>query len=88
MTILTSLTKILISTPLRGIWQTLSEELMQVVGTLFAANMMFYYPPGPNRYLAQLCSEVFQDPSLDSFGKMAKVWKRLEENVDLSLGLL
>ena len=66
--------------------EVLSEELMMIIGTSFADMNMFNYPPTEKTRLAQACTQVFQNKSLDSFEKLAAFWAEyLDENIDPSL---
>jgi hypothetical protein len=63
----------------------LSKEVMMIVEFTFANYNMFFYPPGPDTNLARLCTEVFQDDSMNSFGKMSKFWNKLEKYISPTL---
>jgi hypothetical protein len=61
-----------------------SQEVMQIVANTFADLNMDNYPPSSQTGLAQVC-RIFQNESLDSFGRLAKLWTRLEFNIDPAL---
>jgi GNAT superfamily N-acetyltransferase len=61
-----------------------SKEVMQIVADTFADLNMDNYPPSNLTDLAQVC-HIFQNESLDSFGKLAQLWARLEFNIDPAL---
>ena len=62
-----------------------SEEIMQIVADTFADLNMFNYNKTPSQTgMAKMCY-LFQDETLDSYGKLAGFWKRLEFNIDPSL---
>lgn len=63
----------------------LSKEAMMVVEYTFADMNMGFYPPNQESGLAQLCIQIFQNETMDSFGKMREFWFHLEENIDPTL---
>jgi lysosomal Pro-X carboxypeptidase len=54
---------------------------MQIVENTFADLNMYNYPPSNHTDLAQVC-HIFQNVSLNSFERLAKLWTHLEFNID------
>jgi hypothetical protein len=63
----------------------LSKETMMIVEYTMADANMDYYPPGRDTQLADYCIEIFQNETLDSYGKLKEFWYNLEDNIDPTL---
>lgn len=62
-----------------------AEEVLQIVADTFADMNMDNYPPTEETKLEMVCKKIFQDESIDEFGRLSKFWKHLEDNIDLTL---
>lgn len=62
-----------------------SKEIMQIVADTWADLNMFNYNKIANQTKEAKMCYLFQNKSLDSYGKLAEFWKRLEFNIDPNL---
>lgn len=63
----------------------LSKEAMMIVEYTFADMNMGFYPPDEDSGLAQMCINIFQNETMDSFEKLQEFWFHLEDNIDPTL---
>ncbi|CAB9501148.1 Lysosomal Pro-X carboxypeptidase [Seminavis robusta] len=63
----------------------LSKEAMMIVEYTFADMNMGFYPPDDTTDLVFTCDRIFQNETMDSFGKIQEFWKHLEDNIDTTL---